>query len=794
MSDQIAELFANKQQYWTPTYQRRYVWDKKNWEALWRDLRQLQKQIDDGKKHKQHFTGTIVTQPYENSQEKYEIIDGQQRLTTFQIIFCVIRDLCASGIYPSAITSEIKSDVAGFAKLSALQMGKPGKLENSGNGTEDEFSSYRLLISKDRDKDAFKSVVSGKLLEQINNRFPNILEGFKSLNDDPPPDQNPIITAYGFFATQITDYLEEKGVDRLLNLTRTFSYHFHVNHANLGTNDEAQQVFESINDTGKPLDEFDLLRNDLFLRAKDREKKILLYEEHWRDFDEDPFWEVSGMTDQFFRDFLVAKLGPMLFYNNRLFHDLYKGQYHAKLEIELNLDDTNHREFVKKEFEELSKYAKSYQEIENRTTDIGICMQFYDDLKITSLRPFILYLKNELNTSNTQLEDVCDILESYIMRRMVNYGYGTNDKDEDGYTKINSYFSKLIAGTKFSVGDFINLLHDRESNSPTSWPANGQILGGRRSRNRSGVTAGGLQRTADEIHFGKHSSYSAAVSLLRYIFYRIERYITEENTLSFKNFLDTPTRINILDDEDRDWRSIGNLTFRTENGLSEEMVNNFDFDETKKVLSQHPNASLKINRDICEYENWEVERIKDQTQKLGSYFCEIWPNTDSLRRKIIAQSIRSNPEMLYDGEVKSWNTKDSRGYIEFLELGQSVEVKSDDLDPSVISGRLYRFLKVKFNIKIVEKDEDLQFHAYNVIFVTTGELHEGIVKTFEQRNGYGFLTLSDYPNDIYLHRTEVRSADINILREGQNIKFVLAETVEDKLPIAINVKLVRSWH
>ena len=283
--------------------------------------------------------------------------------------------------------------------------------------------------------------------------------------------------------------------------------------------------------------------------------------------------------------------------------------------------------------------------------------------------------------------------------------------------------------------------------------------------------------------------------LLRYIFYRIERHITEEDTLCFEDFFDTPKRINVFAGEDRNWRSIGNLTFRDENGLSEETVNEFDFNEIKEVLSAPPNSSLKLNRDICEYENWDADRISEQTKKLGSYFCEIWPDDDSSMRNILTQTIYSNPEELFDGVVKRWNTKDSRGYIELLELGENVEVKSEDLDPSVLSGILYRFLKVKFNIKIVEKDEDSHFYAYNVILVTTGELHKGIVKKFEQREGYGFLiTSSDYPNDIYLPRTEVKSVDINTLQEGQNVEFVLAETVEDKLPIAIDVKLVKSWH
>ena len=147
------------------------------------------------------------------------------------------------------------------------------------------------------------------------------------------------------------------------------------------------------------------------------------------------FWKKSGRVDSFLRDFLTAKLGPTDFSGKRLFHDVYKGQYHAGLKT----DNENDTGLIEKEFEELTKCADYYQALENRTTDIGLRMHFYDDLKIESLRSFILHLKNELGISDKDLEQVCNILESYIIRRMVNYGYGPNDKDKEAYVKINKF-------------------------------------------------------------------------------------------------------------------------------------------------------------------------------------------------------------------------------------------------------------------------------------------------------------------------------------------------------------------
>lgn len=792
MSDQIADLFANKQQYWTPTYQRRYVWESKNWEALWRDLIELQKQIDDGVPHKQHFTGTIVTQPFDNSREKFEIIDGQQRLTTFQIVFCVIRDLCASGAYPDDITSEIKSDVAGFVKLSTLQMSKPGKSEDLDNVIDGHTSSYRLLLTKDRDKNAFKSIVSGEFLNQLKNQYSDILEGFKSVSKNPLPNQHPIIEAYGFFVLKFINHLEENGPNIILNLTQTLSYQFHVNHANLGTNDEAQQVFESINDTGKPLDEFDLLRNDLFLRAQDRNKKTEWYNKYWKDFDEDSFWEEPGMTDQFFQDFLVAKMGPMSFTKKRLFHDVYKGEYHEKLKNKLDEDNTNDEIFVEKEFEELFKYAKSFQNMENLNVRIGQSMVFYKDLEITSLRPFLLYLNNELDCSDKQLQEICNILESYVMRRMVNYGYGTNDKDIDGYNRINEYFSQLVAGKEFKIHELILFLR-LGSKDPTSWPVDIQILGGIKRRGKSVETAGGLQRTADEVHFGKHSSYSAAVSLLRYIFYRIERYITMNDSLGFKDFLKIPARLTSLREENRNYRSIGNLTFQSGNEISEETVFHDDFENAKATLLDPINSKLKINRDICNYNDWNEKQIIEYKNKLGSYFCNIWPDSDSILKQSLIQTIHHNPNKIYDGMIKNWNPTEDWGYIELLQYGQNIELRSSDIDTNILSRKLHYSLKVRLKLEIIENDDDLYFHAHNVNLVTDGGKHKGKVKMYDKRKGFGFLASEDMDNDIYVHKTQVRYEEVISLNEGQDVEFIIAETT-DKLPAAINVRLIKAWH
>ena len=787
----VADLFEGKKQYRTPRYQRGYVWRETNWKALWEDIKKIQRQLEIGEEEKEHFTGTIVTQSDENRSalDRYEIIDGQQRLTTFQIIFCVIRDIAALPEYANSseyADSGLGSKIEGIIELPEYDVKKEKSRiarisQQANNRAGDEFSPYSLVL-KGRDQEAFEALVKNERRDSS-----NIITG-----------------AYVYFDSEIRAHLKEVGLSKLQNLMDALAYNFHVVQVKIEPNDDPQQIFGSINGTGRILDEFDLLRNDLFLRVKDGNKKDALYKKYWSNFDEKNFWEDAGRVDDFLRDFLTSKLGPTDFSGKRLFHDVYIGQYQARLK-----NGSQHTVVsIKKEFEELAKYAESYQALEDRATDLGRRMQFYDDLKITSLRPFILYLKNELGISDSELDRVCDILESYILRRMVNYGYGANDKDKEGFERIGQFFSRLIEGEQFSVGKFVQFLRSEQSDDPASWPTDTQILGGRRRHQRSGVTAGGLQRTADEMHFGKHSSQNAAVSLLRYIFYRIERHINEENTLSYENFLSVPTRLAVLPDEGRDWRSIGNLTFRAENRMDEEDVNNSPFYMVKDVLSEHPNASFKLNRDICQSEDWDEELIREQTQKLCAYFCEIWPDANSFSR-ISTRSLESNrekhaqlPEIpdhkfdmkkLYEGVVEHWASDYSSSYIESNELPwlrYSIQVRSDSLDPSILSRRLHPGLKVKFNLKIDPNDRHLRFQADNVTLFTTGQLYQGEVKWVEPDGRYGFLISSAYPDDIYVNRTQFCSEGVKSLEEGQMVEFNIAETAEGKYSAAINVRLL----
>jgi uncharacterized protein with ParB-like and HNH nuclease domain len=74
-----------------PDYQRSYAWDMKNWQDMWQDL-------NDGMITKtEHYLGTLTLKLIERTRcenneffKRYEVIDGQQRLTTLHLIFLAL--------------------------------------------------------------------------------------------------------------------------------------------------------------------------------------------------------------------------------------------------------------------------------------------------------------------------------------------------------------------------------------------------------------------------------------------------------------------------------------------------------------------------------------------------------------------------------------------------------------------------------------------------------------------------------------------------------------------------------
>ena len=78
----LRTFFHQNYQYTIPRYQRNYVWTEKEWEILIEDI------FYAVKNHQKHFLGSFISKKSNSSSNGYkrELIDGQQRLITLNVI------------------------------------------------------------------------------------------------------------------------------------------------------------------------------------------------------------------------------------------------------------------------------------------------------------------------------------------------------------------------------------------------------------------------------------------------------------------------------------------------------------------------------------------------------------------------------------------------------------------------------------------------------------------------------------------------------------------------------------
>ena len=105
---EIGTLLQNRNRYCVPIYQRHYVWNKdKQWEPFWLDIRTKAIERLSGRERRfSHFMGAVVLEsrgkPSVKQVQSFQVVDGQQRLTTFQLFLTAARHYAISIGHSSA--------------------------------------------------------------------------------------------------------------------------------------------------------------------------------------------------------------------------------------------------------------------------------------------------------------------------------------------------------------------------------------------------------------------------------------------------------------------------------------------------------------------------------------------------------------------------------------------------------------------------------------------------------------------------------------------------------------------
>ena len=91
-------LFNSQLRYVVPMFQRLYVWQEQpQWATLWEDVIEKATLQLEGKQANAHYHGALIIEGVRPSSprevKRFLVIDGQQRLTTLQLLLCAFRDV-----------------------------------------------------------------------------------------------------------------------------------------------------------------------------------------------------------------------------------------------------------------------------------------------------------------------------------------------------------------------------------------------------------------------------------------------------------------------------------------------------------------------------------------------------------------------------------------------------------------------------------------------------------------------------------------------------------------------------
>lgn len=234
--------------YIVPDYQREYVWTDKEVHQLLDDIND---EID-GQSTKEYFIGTILVSPA-TLKNHYEVIDGQQRLTTFFLLLCALKNLFKGESQESTINGLISTSYTDSNGDTQTSLKLEPRYENAA-----EIMNKIVELNEEPIKARNAVHASG-------------ITTFGSLEN--------IINAYGSIYRYLQENYKEKAT-----LKKYWGYLANnVVFIQISTDiSSALKIFETINERGVGLNPMDLLKNllfthirtDEFTKLKDEWKKI----------------------------------------------------------------------------------------------------------------------------------------------------------------------------------------------------------------------------------------------------------------------------------------------------------------------------------------------------------------------------------------------------------------------------------------------------------------------------------------------------------------------------------------
>lgn len=246
----VAELLREKgKKFIIPEYQRPYRWTKDECETLWNDILGV---FYNGGNIEEYFLGSIVA--FERKKSELEIIDGQQRITTFTLLF-------------RAFYECLKTGTAKVAPLFLVEFGKCVWEIDLKKGLI--FNNPHLIskVATDANNHILKNILS----EDINIQL--------IMANNSNYAQN-----YIFFSKKLEEFIKKDPL-RFEELCEMFlEQKLFILFVVCDSQESAMTIFNTLNSRGLPLSNADILKGYIYKNKKDKKDKEK-FANDWKDIE-----------------------------------------------------------------------------------------------------------------------------------------------------------------------------------------------------------------------------------------------------------------------------------------------------------------------------------------------------------------------------------------------------------------------------------------------------------------------------------------------------------------------------
>ncbi|QKC83503.1 DUF262 domain-containing protein [Mesorhizobium sp. NZP2077] len=598
----IIELFDGKKRFLIPLYQRQYAWKAApQLDLLWEDIeRAMSRLMEDRSTLTPHFMGAIVIaqiKTFGKQVQAFEIIDGQQRLTTFQLLLAALRDVAKA--YGSRYEAEVQK-----------------YLLNDGVMESPDVERFKLWPSI-TDRRSLVSIVDPTTdLDAIGPR-PNDEDGVVRRS----------VAAHNYFKGRIEQQVTADGdfeEYRLEILFEALKEGLAAVSIELESGDDPQTIFETLNSRGVDLTPGDLMRNFIFQRAKGlgqaHHSLVVdkLYEKHWLPLDR-AFWgrpasrgrQTRTRLDWMLTDHLAMHIGDLVSVEG-LFDN-----YRRWILTDRPFAD------VTTELESISATAA----IEKRLFDqglndpIGNFGRFADAFDVSTVMPLVIYLATDPNVAH-EIDSALEVLESYILRRDI---CGLTNKN---YNRLFvGLIDRLREAENDKLDEMVAYLSSRRSDIDR-WPSDEEWRNAWLGRDQyKGARQPRLRYLFEAIEMAKRSALNEDIEIKSAL--TIEHIMPQQWREAWK----VPGFEHLEDDDDMDIdhltrqaerdavvNRLGNLTLLT--GALNSTVSNGPYSAKMPAVRSH--SSLALNRDLNRFDSWDEASITERGLLLFQNAIHIW--------------------------------------------------------------------------------------------------------------------------------------------------------------------------